>query len=98
MSIQSGNSVIAVLHSPREKLLGILDNIGAEGISIRGIELGYFDDLCRAVTSGDSYLPLTDQFVPMWRVERVTLDEATGEIPSMADTFFQRTGKELTEI
>ena len=47
MKIETGEIVIAILHSPREKLLGIVDEIDPAGISIRSIELGYFDDWCK---------------------------------------------------
>ena len=46
MKIQNGEPVIAVLHSPREKLLGIVDEISAAGVSLRAIDLSYFDDWC----------------------------------------------------
>ena len=98
MSIKAGEAVVVVLHTPREKLFGLLDEITAAGISLRGVELGYFDDLCRSIVEGEQYLPLSDQFLPMWRVERVTKDERSGDIPSMLDQFALRTGKEFGEI
>src|SRR4029453_5538299 len=44
MKIETGESVILVLHTPREKLLGILDEVSPAGVSIRAIDLSYFDD------------------------------------------------------
>jgi len=97
MNITPGYSVIAVLHSPREKLLGILGEISPAGITIRSIELGYFDDWCSAIAAGEPHLPMSENFFPMWRVERMSLDETVDDVPSMADQFEARTGRKLTE-
>lgn len=98
MKITPGESVIAVLHSPREKLLGIVDEINSAGIFLRAIELGYFDDWVRSIAEGEHYLPMSDYFIPMWRVERVTRDEGAEGAPSLAELFEKRTGKNLGEF
>jgi hypothetical protein len=98
MKFNSGHSVLIVLRDPREKLLGILDEISTAGISMRGIDLSYFEDWVRSIIDDEPYLPMNDYFLPMWRVERVTRDERNGEIPSMAEQFQERTGRELTEF
>jgi len=98
MKIEKGESVILVLHTPREKLLGVLDEINAAGISLRAVELSYFDDWCSSIASGEQYLPMSDYFIPMWRVEKVTRDSGTDDMPSMTETFEQRTGKNLGEF
>ncbi len=98
MKIEKGESVIAVLHTPREKLLGILDEISQAGISLRAIELSYFDDWCTSIAKGEPYLPMSDYFIPMWRVEKLTRDAGTDDMPSMTDNFEQRTGRHLGEF
>lgn len=98
MKIQNGEPVIAVLHSPREKLLGIVDEISAAGVSLRAIDLSYFDDWCAAIANSEPFLPMTDYFIPMWRVERLTRDESSADITSMSDQFEQRTGRNLGEF
>ena len=95
MKIEPGETVIAILHSPREKLLGRLEEISPAGISMRAIELGYFDDWCRSIAAGEPFLPMTDYFFPMWRVERISRDDSGGDIPSMAEQFETRTGQKL---
>jgi hypothetical protein len=95
MSIQPGDSVILVLREPREKLLGILPEISPAGVSVRSIDLSYFDDWCRSIASGEAHLPMSDNFFPMWRVERVSRDETADGMPSMADQFESRTGRKL---
>jgi hypothetical protein len=96
MRIERGETVIVILQNPRERLLGVLDEITAAGVSLRAIDLEYFEDWSRSIAAGEPHLSMTDCFVPMWRVERVTRDEANGEIPSMAEQFEKRTGRELT--
>ncbi len=98
MKIESGDLVIAVLHSPREKLFGQLSEISTAGVGIRAIELGYFEDWCRAISEGEPHLPMTEQFIPMWRVERLTRDEPTEGAPSLAEQFTKRTGRDLIEF
>jgi hypothetical protein len=95
MKIEPGDVVIAVLHTPREKLVGILEEINAAGAYIRAVELNYFDDWSSAIAAGDDHLPMSDYFLPMWRLERLTRDEGS---PSMAEQFEQRTGRKLSEL
>lgn len=97
MRIEAGDAVIAVLHSPREKLLGIVGEINAAGISLRSIDLGYFDDWCRSIAAAEEHLQMSDNFFPMWRLERMTRDEAAGDMPSMSEQFEARTGLRLTD-
>ncbi len=95
MKFDSGDIVIAVLHSPREKLLGVLDSIEAAGVTMRSIDLGYFDDWCSSIVAGEAHLEMNDNFYPMWRIERLSRDESTEDLPSMADQFEARTGRRL---
>ncbi len=98
MKIENGETALIVLHSPREKLIGIVNEIGAAGIHIRAIDLGYFDDWVRSIAAGEEHLPMTDYFFPMWRVERLTRDESGHGMASMTEQFNQRTGRELGEF
>ena len=98
MKFDSGDSVVIILRDPREKLLGILDEIDTAGVTMRGIDLSYFEDWIRSIVDDEPYLPMNDYFFPMWRVERMTRDEANGEIPSMIDQFESRTGRPLSEF
>ena len=96
--IEAGAVVILVLHSPREKCWGILDEINAAGVFLRGLDLNAFDDWARAVANDEPFIGLTDLFFPMWRVERLARDERAGEIPSLAEQFEKRTGRRITEL
>jgi hypothetical protein len=96
--IEPGAAVILVLHSPREKCWGVLDEIGAAGVFLRGIDLNAFDDWVRAVMHDEPFIGLSDLFFPMWRVERLSRDERAGGIPSLVEQVEQRTGRSLSEI
>ena len=98
MKIEPGEAAMLVLHTPREKLLGIVDEITAAGIFVRAIDLGYFDDWISSIANDEPYLSMSDYFIPMWRVERIVRDEPSGDTPSMADQFEQRTGRNLGEF
>lgn len=96
--IEAGAAVLVVLHSPREKCWGVLDEINAAGVFLRGLDLNAFDDWTRAVAGGEPSVGLSDLFYPMWRVERLSRDERAGEIPSLVEQFEARTGRSLQEF
>lgn len=95
MKIEAGDVVIVVLHSPREKLLGVLNEISPAGITIRSIDLSYFDDWCKSIVADEVYLNMSDNFFPMWRVERMSRDEGNDDMPSMAEQFESRTKRRI---
>jgi hypothetical protein len=98
MKIEKGESVVIILQNPREKIVGILYEISASGVFVRGVDLGYFDDWARSIAGGEPYLPMQDYFFPMWRVERLTRDESSFEVPSLAEQFRQKTGLDLADF
>ncbi len=98
VGIESGAAVVVVLHSPREKCWGVLDEINAAGVFLRGLDLNAFDDWTRAVARDEPFIGLTDLFFPMWRVERMARDEAAGGVPSLIEQFEKRTGRRVAEL
>ena len=98
MKIEKGESVVIILQNPREKIVGILHEINASGVFVRGIDLGYFDEWMHSIVHNEPYLPMQDYFFPMWRVERLTRDESSFEMPSMAEQFEQRTGLNFADF
>lgn len=96
--IEAGAAVLIVLHSPREKCWGVLGEISAAGIFLRGIDLNAFDDWTRAVAHDEQFIGLNDMFLPMWRVERLTRDESASGVPALWEQFEQRTGKSLLDF
>jgi len=89
------SAVIVSLHSPREKVWGVLLSIQNHGITLRGIDLNSFDDWIREIVGGETGIGLSTVFFPMHRVERVLLDEGVGDIQSMVDVFQSRVGGDL---
>ena len=97
MKIESGEYVIVILHTPREKLFGILDEINAAGICMRGIDLNSFDELLRMLAKSETGIYPATVFFPLRRIERILLDEDSGYLPALHSQFAQRTGMSLVD-
>lgn len=95
--IPAGSPVVVYLHSPKERLWGILNDLSSAGAYLRGIDLNTFDDWTQMVARGERNIGLSRMFLPMWRVERITMDETIDDIPSMADKFYARVGLTIEE-
>ena len=93
-----GTAVVMVLHSPREKCWGVLDEISNAGVFLRGLDLNAFDDWVSAVVHGEPFMGFGDLFFPMWRVERIAKDEAAGGVPSLCEQAEKRTGHIIAEL
>jgi len=90
--------VIISLHSPKEKMWGILIDLNTSGVTIRGIDLNSFDHFVSQINQLDAErVGLPTVFFPMMRVERISLDEPSGSIPSMAEIFERKIGRTLTD-
>ncbi|HEX8171521.1 MAG TPA: hypothetical protein VF824_13360 [Thermoanaerobaculia bacterium] len=80
--------VIVNLVNPKEKFFGLLRSLSAAGVTMRAINLDSFDDWVRQLARGEeSEIDLITMFVPLFRVERIFLDEAAGAIRSYAQRF-----------
>lgn len=90
--------MLVVMHTPREKCWGMLDEITSAGVFLRGLDLNAFDDWISAVVHQEPFMGLTSMFVPMWRVERIAKDESSGEVPSLYQQAEQRTGRSFEEL
>jgi len=97
MRFEPGDTVTIVLREPREKLLGLLSEINAAGVSVRAIDLSYFDDWVNSIVADEPHLPMSDYFIPMWRIERITRDESSDQIDSMSNQFEKRTGRRFAD-
>lgn len=98
MKIESGEIVVLVLHSPREKLWGILQEINPAGVYIRGIDLNAFNEFIRSAQNGEHFYGFSNIFFPLWRVERISRDEQDGDIPPLLEQFESRTGLRIEEM
>jgi hypothetical protein len=96
-SLEPGIPILLYLHSPREKVFGVLVSLQPAGITVRGIELAAFEDWLRQETRGEKGLGLVTLFYPMNRVERLERDETVGGLEGIADRFQRETGRSVLE-
>ena len=93
MTIGRGALVLVHLVNPTEKFWGVLDRLETVGVTFRGISLDSFEEwvteLARREPSG---LGVSTMFVPLFRVERIFLDEQVGEVESYRRRFERRVG------
>jgi len=86
-----GTVVLVTLREPREKFWGAVLEITTAGVGVSGINLAAFDDFASQLRDGEPASPSV-VFFPMHRVERVELDVANGEIPSLRQRFLSKCG------
>jgi len=85
--------VIAHLVNPTEKFWGVLMNLDQSGLVLRGINVSSFDNWMFQVTRQEQQsLGLSTMFVPLFRIERVFLDEQIGEVGSYSQRFEDQVG------
>jgi hypothetical protein len=90
--------VIINLVNPKEKFWGMLASLSPAGVTLRGINLDSFNDWVRCLARDEEQdLGMVRMFVPLFRVERIFLDEPVGGVPSYAQHFERVVGKPLEE-
>lgn len=89
--------VVVTLGNPRDKFWGMILELAAEGLSIRGIELASFEDLVVMVKDGEAVTAAV-VFFPMHRIERIELDLPDGSLPSLSQRFSAKTGLDPAEL
>jgi hypothetical protein len=93
MRVRPGALVVVHLSNPTEKFWGVLQELAMSGVYLRGISIDSFDDwMAQAVRGKDQTLGLCAMYVPLFRVERVFLDEPVGEVESYQQRFVGRVG------
>lgn len=83
--------MLVTLREPREKFWGAVLEITTAGVGVSGINLTAFDDFTSQLRDGDAVTPGV-VFFPMHRVERLELDQANGDIPSIRQKFLAKCG------
>jgi predicted dithiol-disulfide oxidoreductase (DUF899 family) len=95
LPFRSGDLVVVVLQSPRERIWGRLLGLEAAGIALRGLDLTPWEEVLTLIrTDQADQVALGTRFLPMHRVEAMYLDETSSGVPSLAATFRDRTGLE----
>src|SRR5688572_33192451 len=86
--------VIVNLVNPKEKFFGVLRSLSAAGVTMRAMNLDSFDDWIHQIARGEeSELEMVTMFVPLFRVERIFVDEPAGAIRSYSQRFGDVTGQ-----
>ncbi len=96
--IENGDAVIVLLQNPREKLFGILSEISTTGVFLRGLDLDYLDEWTKEIANDEMFLPLSETFLPMWRIEKITLDESSDLLPSLSEKFYGQTNLNFSDF
>jgi len=98
IGLAPGTPVLVYLHTPRERVFGVLLSLLPAGVAVRGIDIASLEDWIRQEARGDPPgLGLVSVFYPMNRVERIERDETVGGIESVADRFGRETGRSVVE-
>jgi len=85
--------VIVNLVNPKEKFWGVLLSVSAAGLTLRGINLDSFEDWVRQIVARDeTSIDLVTMFFPLFRLEKMFLDEPVGAIQSYSDHFTEIVG------
>lgn len=93
------NSVVMVyLVSPREKVWGLLIDLGPAGVWLRGMDLNSFDDWLRSLSGPDDQrLSPSIGFYPLARVEKIFVEDAADGAGSLEAQCVSRTGRSLRD-
>jgi hypothetical protein len=90
--------VIVNLISPKEKFFGVLRALSPAGVTMRAVNLDSFEDWIHQVARAeDAEIEMVTMFVPLFRVERIFLDEAAGALQSYSQRFRQVVGRDVAE-
>lgn len=90
--------VIANLISPKEKFFGVLRALSPAGVTMQAVNLDSFDDWIHQIARAEeAEIEMVTMFVPLFRVERIFLDEPAGSVKSYSQRFVQVVGREVYE-
>ena len=90
---EKSSIVIVNLVNPKEKFFGVLRALSPAGVTMRAINLDSFDDWIRQIARGEEEdIVMITMFVPLFRVERIFLDEPAGAIKSYSERFEEVVG------
>lgn len=90
--------VLVNLVNPKEKFFGVLRALSPAGVTMIAVNLDSFDDWIHQIARGEeSDIEMVTMFAPLFRVERVFLDEPAGAIRSYSQRFEEVVGKPVRE-
>jgi hypothetical protein len=90
--------VLVNLVNPKEKFFGVLRALSPAGITMRAMNLDTFDDWIHQLARDDeAEIEMVTMFVPLFRVERIFLDEPAGAVKSYSQRFEQVVGRSVND-
>jgi hypothetical protein len=90
--------VIVNLISPKEKFFGVLRALSPAGVTMKAVNLDSFEDWIHQIARAeDAEIEMVTMFVPLFRVERIFLDEPAGMLQSYSQRFAQVVGRDVAE-
>jgi hypothetical protein len=91
-------AVIVNLVNPKEKFFGMLRALSAAGVTMRAVNLDSFEDWIHQIARAEeAEIEMITMFAPLFRVERIFLDEPAGYIQSYGQRFQQVVGRSVQE-
>ena len=98
-TIGPGAPVLLYLKDPQEKLWGVLRKLDGAGVVIEGLDLGSFDDWVAQIERAEGgIIGPSVLYFPAPRVEKLLLDQPSGELPSLSQRLEQRTGRRIEDL
>ena len=99
MSVGRGALVVIHLANPTEKFWGVLERLEGVGLTFRGISLDSYEEWVTEIARREpSDLGLATMFVPLFRIERIFLDEQVGAVESYRQRFERRVGAPVADF
>ncbi len=97
--LEVGALVVLCCLNPKEKVWGCLLRLDANGVVVRGLDLGSVEDWLAQERSGEPALiaPST-LFVPMHRVQRIYCDESTPAVASYGERYRAARGHDVRQV
>ena len=91
--------VVLYLSEPREKFWGRLESLSQIGVHVRGLSLAMVTEWAREIIRGEEVsMGLSTIFFPLHRVEKILLDEDSGQAQSVRGEFLQIVGRDAEEF
>jgi hypothetical protein len=91
-NMEAGEIVVLYLHSPKERIWGQIKSLNEIGVTLRGIDINSFEDWCRQIAKGEEGIGLTTTLYPIYRIEKIIIDEEISGLQSLRDKFQELVG------
>jgi len=96
--MEPGEFVNLYLIDPIEKIWGRLVSIDSSGVVVRGVDVKMIETFRYQFQKEERETFPQTSFWPMRRVQRIDLDEAMDDLPSIIQSLVESTGLEIDDI